>query len=50
MDLNTAMLRYRECARHIWNTYFQPLPDGWQQFINVESALAVSRRSRGRAR
>lgn len=39
MDLTPAMLRYRECARHVWNAYFQPMPDGWHEFIDVERTL-----------
>jgi hypothetical protein len=38
-DLDGLMLRYRECARHVWNTAFQPLEDGWHEFIGVERAL-----------
>lgn len=30
---------FRERARHVGNTYFQPHPDGWHEFINVERAL-----------
>lgn len=33
------MHAFRECARNVWNTYFQPLDDGWHVFINVEHAL-----------
>lgn len=39
VDLDRLMRQYRECARHVWNTYFQPLEDGWHEFINVEHAL-----------
>ena len=39
MDLTSAMLRYRECARHVWNVYFQPMPEGWHEFINVNHEL-----------
>jgi hypothetical protein len=39
MDLTPQVLRYRECARHVWNVYFQPVADGWHEFINVETAL-----------
>ncbi len=39
MDLSPAMLRYRECARHVWNVFFQPMPEGWHEFINVDHAL-----------
>jgi hypothetical protein len=39
MDLTAEIFRYRECARHVWNTYFQPLQDGWHEYINVEAAL-----------
>jgi hypothetical protein len=36
----TGFMRdFRECARHVWNTYFQPLEDGWHAFINVEHEL-----------
>ncbi|RKH82488.1 hypothetical protein D7Y21_28335 [Corallococcus sp. AB045] len=38
-DLDRLMRQYRECARHVWNTYFQPLEDGWHEFINVEQSL-----------
>lgn len=37
--LTVRMREFRECARHTWNTYFQPLTDGWHEFINVEQAL-----------
>lgn len=37
--LTLHMRAFRECARHVWNTYFQPLDDGWHEFINVEQAL-----------
>jgi hypothetical protein len=33
------MREFRECARHVWNTYFQPLDEGWHEFINVEHSL-----------
>ncbi|MBN8226279.1 hypothetical protein JYK02_02010 [Corallococcus macrosporus] len=39
VDLDRLMRQYRECARHVWNTYFQPLQDGWHEFIGVEQAL-----------
>lgn len=39
MDLTLAVTRYRECARHVWNAYFQPMEEGWHEFIDVESAL-----------
>ncbi|AFE06819.1 hypothetical protein COCOR_06224 [Corallococcus coralloides DSM 2259] len=39
VDLDRLMRQYRECARHVWNTYFQPLPEGWHEFIDVEHAL-----------
>jgi hypothetical protein len=39
MDLTPAMQRFRECARHTWNAYFQPMANGWHEFINVEQAL-----------
>jgi hypothetical protein len=39
VDLDGLMRRYRECARHVWNTAFQPLEDGWHEFIGVERAL-----------
>lgn len=39
VDLDLLMRRYRECARHVWNTYFQPLQDGWHEFIGVEHEL-----------
>ncbi|RKH35956.1 hypothetical protein [Corallococcus sicarius] len=39
VDLDRLMRQYRECARHVWNTYFQPLEDGWHEFVNVEHAL-----------
>lgn len=37
--LTPFMREFRECARHVWNTYFQPLEEGWHEFINVEHAL-----------
>jgi hypothetical protein len=39
MDLTQEVLRYRECARHVWNVYFQPMRDGWHEFFPVEQAL-----------
>jgi hypothetical protein len=42
MDLTKEVLRYRECARHVWNAYFQPMPDGWHgwhEFFPVDKAL-----------
>ena len=31
-DITESILRYRECARHIWNTTFQFLEDGDDDF------------------
>jgi hypothetical protein len=39
MELTKEFLSFRECARHTWNAYFQPLNEGWHEFINVEAAL-----------
>lgn len=39
MDLTSDVFRYRECARHVWNTYFQPMKEGWHEYINVDYAL-----------
>jgi hypothetical protein len=39
MDFTQEVLRYRECAKHVWNVYFQPMRDGWHDFIPVEKAL-----------
>lgn len=39
MDLTQDVLRYRECARHVWNVYFQPMRDGWHEFPQVDQAL-----------
>ncbi len=39
MDLTQDVLRYRECARHVWNVYFRPMRDGWHEFLPVEKAL-----------
>jgi len=38
-DLDRAMREYRECYRHVWNTYFQPRTDGWHDFTEVQRAL-----------
>ena len=38
-DLDRAMREYRECCRHVWNTYFQPRTDGWHDFTEVQRAL-----------
>ena len=39
MDLTPHLVRYRECARHVWNVFFQPMADGWHEFMNVQTAL-----------
>ncbi|MFO0582342.1 MAG: hypothetical protein U0229_08725 [Anaeromyxobacter sp.] len=39
MDFTQEVLRYRECAKHVWNVYFQPMRDGWHEFFPVEKAL-----------
>jgi hypothetical protein len=38
-DITGIFQNFRECARHIWNTYFRTLDDGAHKFINVEREL-----------
>ncbi|MFL1454313.1 hypothetical protein ACJO5Y_07680 [Marinobacter sp. GN3S48] len=38
-DITEAILRYRECALHTWNTTFQFLEDGDDDFELVDRAL-----------
>ena len=39
-DLTPAFRRYRECARHVWNSYFLDFAfDAQHDFINVNDAL-----------
>jgi hypothetical protein len=41
-DITEIFQNFRECARHIWNTYFRTLDDGSHKFINVERELYES--------
>jgi len=41
-DITDIFQNYRECVRHIWNTYFRMLDDGAHKFINVERELYVA--------
>ena len=38
-ELNLNMNRYRECARHVWNTYFRGQSNSEDLFLNVEYEL-----------
>ena len=38
-DVTLLMQTYRECVRHIWNTYFRTVEDGDIVFPDVEDAL-----------
>lgn len=35
-EITDLMLRYRECARQVWNNFIRDLPDGWHEFIDIE--------------
>jgi hypothetical protein len=37
--ITEQFMTYRECARHVWNTYFRFLDDGTHQFRNVDDEL-----------
>ncbi|MEI8257828.1 MAG: hypothetical protein WCJ30_19305 [Deltaproteobacteria bacterium] len=39
IDVTDLFQRYRECSRHVWNSAFLDLPEGWHEFINVDAAL-----------
>lgn len=39
VDLDGYIQEYRECCRHVWNTYFQRMATGWHEFIDVDRAM-----------
>ncbi len=41
-DITSLMQTYRECIRHLWNTYFRILEDGDRLFLDVEDELFYS--------
>ncbi len=41
-NVTDLLQAYRECVRHIWNTYVRVLDDGERTFADVEDALFYS--------
>jgi len=41
-DITEITNKYRETARHLWNSVFQFLDDGKKGFVGVEEALFIS--------
>lgn len=41
-EITEILLNYRECARHVWNTYYRCIEDGWHRFIDAEDELFTS--------
>ena len=41
VDITSDVLRYRECARHVYNTYFKDLDEGSAFFEPVDDGLFI---------
>ncbi len=39
VDVTESFLKYRECVRHLWNTYYCEMPQGESDFIFLQQAL-----------
>jgi hypothetical protein len=41
-DVNDFMNEYRECVRHLWNSYFRTHPRGVDLFLNIDNEIFYS--------